>query len=172
MSTRTQKLICDMTIHEDVVFSEAMSERDVHLLSAFAVEVMAATNITPPMSISIHITTDEQVRELNSNYRQVNNPTDILSFKSDPLPEGVEEIPHLGDLIFSYEYTLRQAQAAGHHPADEFKMLIIHGILHLIGYTHDAEETERDMWARQSKLLEQFGIDITVPHYIHGRDDV
>lgn len=172
MSTQTERLICDLSIHEDVVFDEAMPEDQLQLLSRFAVVVMSLTNITPPMSLSIHITTDEYVRELNSSYRKIDAPTDILSFRAEPLPPGVEEMPHLGDLIFSYEYTMRQAGAENHQPLDEFKMLIIHGILHLIGYTHDAEDTERDMWARQSELLQHFGIDITLPHYIHGDDDV
>jgi probable rRNA maturation factor len=172
MSTQTQILICDVSIHEDVVFEAGMPEDQLQLLSGFTVEVMAQTNITPPMSVSIHITTDDHVRELNSNYRKVYAPTDILSFQAEPLPPGVEEAPHLGDLIFSYEYTMRQALAENHAPLDEFKMLIIHGILHLIGYTHDAEDEERDMWAHQGELLKHFGINITVPHYIHGRDDV
>ena len=172
MSTQTEKLICDLSIHEDVVLDEAMPEVQLQLLSGFAVEIMVLINIMPPMSMSIHITTDAHIRELNSSYRKIDAPTDILSFQADPLLPGVEEMPHLGDLIFSYEYTMRQARAENHQPLDEFKMLIIHGVLHLIGYTHDDEDTEREMWARQSALLEHFGVAITLPRYIHGDDDV
>jgi len=123
-------------------------------------------------AISVVITTDEAVQQLNQQYRGVDAATDILSFPADPLPEEIAEemdeedsALYLGDLIIAYPYTLRHAQEAGHAIDDELVLLVIHGTLHLLGYDHDNAEHQDDMWAQQSEALRVAQVAIEVPRF-------
>lgn len=172
MTSETAQFFCELSIAEHIDIVPALPLGDLEKLCPFAEQVMMQLQLSSPMSLSIHITDDEHVRQLNLNYRSVDSATDILSFGAESLPAEIQEMPHLGDLIFSYEYTLRQALREGHEPLDEFCMLIIHGILHLVGYTHDNPESQREMWQKQTELLNLFNINIIVPDYVHSMDDI
>jgi probable rRNA maturation factor len=120
-------------------------------------------------TISVVITDDEHVRSLNAEFRDVNAPTDILSFPADPLPEEIEdEAPYLGDLVIAYPYTQHQAEEAGHDLNDELVLLVVHGTLHLLGYDHDNEENQDAMWSEQAFALEALGVSIDVPRFTFG----
>ena len=166
-------LVCELSWAEDLALHNGLPQSEIEELAVFAEQVMTQLALTPPLTVSLHITTDAHSQELNLAYRGVDAPTDILSFEADPLPPELAEFetPHLGDLIVAYDYTLKQAEQQAHAPLAEFKLLIIHGILHLLGYTHDDQDAQGEMWAKQAELLAHFGIDITVPDYVHGRDD-
>ena len=166
-------LVCDLSMAEDVVIHEALPLVDVEALAPFAEKVLHQLDLAPPLTLSLHITTNAHSQAMNLAYRGVDAPTDILSFEAEPLPEELAEFetPHLGDLIMAYEYTVDQALAQDHAPVDEFRLLIVHGILHLVGYTHDDQTNQQTMWAKQAELLAHYGIHITVPDYIHGEDD-
>ena len=82
--------------------------------------------------------TDSEIHTLNHQYRQKNKPTDVLSF---PLADELQ--PHLlGDVIISVETAARQAQRRGHPLREEMQTLLIHGILHLLGYDHEISRSE------------------------------
>jgi probable rRNA maturation factor len=106
--------------------------------------------------LTIVITSDELVHELNREYRDIDAPTDVLSFRSEFLdPEN--NTFYLGDVIVSYPLAEVQAAASGHSTEDELQLLIVHGVLHLMGHDHgDPDEKER-MWAVQDKILTQLG---------------
>ncbi len=116
-------------------------------------------------SIAIAITNDETVRALNRDHRQLDAPTDILSFGSTPNaaqadlvlpPDLVEEMDsYLGDLVIAYPYTQRQAARDGRAMADELRLLVVHGTLHLLGHDHAAPEEEAAMWALQEEILRE-----------------
>jgi probable rRNA maturation factor len=135
----------------------------------------------PESAITVVITDDEAVRILNQKYRDVDAPTDILSFPADPLPElpddlevdleNEEDADYLGDLIIAYPYTATQAQEAGHTLDDELTLLVIHGTLHLLGYDHDTPENEAEMWETQADILAALNIPITVPRFHAGDHD-
>jgi probable rRNA maturation factor len=165
--------VCEFSTHENLKPRPALPVERLARLTEFAEAIMQELAFKAPMSLSLHITTDGYMQHLNRTYRQMDGPTDILSFPADPLPEELltEEIPHLGDLIMAYDYTLAQAEKSGHDPLDEFKMLIIHGILHLDGYDHDSPEAQQHMWEVQACLLEKFGIPIVVPAYVHEQTE-
>lgn len=166
-------LSCELSIAEDLTLDARLPLTELEMLSGFAEQVMAQLDLQPPMSVSLHITTNAHSQELNHAYRDIDAPTDILSFEADPLPPEIAkfETPTLGDLILAYDYTLNQALQHNHAPLNEFKLLIVHGTLHLLGYTHDDAESQAEMWVEQAALLAHFGINITVPDYVHGRDD-
>lgn len=111
--------------------------------------------------ISIAIDGDERIRQLNFDFLGIDAPTDVLSF-----PSGGDEVDpesghaYLGDLIISYPRALLQAQAAGHAVENEILLLIVHGILHLLGYDHATPEDKEEMWRIQGEILNKLGIQI------------
>jgi probable rRNA maturation factor len=121
--------------------------------------------------ISVVITTDEEVRRLNRQFRGVDRPTDVLSFAADPplIPGEVE--PYLGDLVLALPYIQRQAEAEHHAVSDELILAVIHGTLHLLGYDHDTAEHQSEMWSIQARALQALGVAITVPQYKFSGDD-
>jgi len=123
-------------------------------LVTLAERVLAAESVDGS-ELGILVTDDEQVRELNREYAGEDKPTDVLSFS---LQEGEEfvspdDVTRLGEVIISYPTAERQANEAGHSAADEVAHLLVHGILHLLGYDHVDSNDERKMRAREDELL-------------------
>jgi probable rRNA maturation factor len=107
-------------------------------------------------SITILITTDQQIHQLNRDFRGVDTPTDVLAFPAghrDPEDGTI----YLGDVIISHPRASHQARQRGHPVIKEIQLLIIHGILHLLGYDHEDPEGKEQMWERQEFLLDQLG---------------
>lgn len=118
--------------------------------------------------LTVVLTTDEYVRTLNAQYRGFDEPTDVLSFAAqENLPdtpslalpeEALAEVQHyLGDLVIAYPYSVRQAAHYGNSVTAELQLLVVHGVLHLLGYDHDDKASERTMEALQEEILAQFG---------------
>ena len=110
------------------------------------------------------ITGQERVRELNRVYRKIDEPTDVLAFCMQPAaaeagpdllpfampPDGVR---HLGEVIICYPQAVKQAEEGKHSIKREMAILIIHGVLHLLGYEHDTTKLERRMKEREAEIL-------------------
>lgn len=97
--------------------------------------------------ISVTITDDDSIRQINKEYRGIDSATDVLSFPMD------DEII-LGDIIISVEKAISQAKEYGHSLEREIAFLCIHGMLHLLGYDHEiSKEEELEMFGRQEKIL-------------------
>ncbi len=111
----------------------------------------------PEGELTLVITTDEEVAELNQQYRGVDGPTDVLSFPAqEPTPGFVsapEMAAYLGDVVIALPYTRRQAAELGRPLRDELRLLAVHGALHLLGYDHADPAEEAAMWARQDAIL-------------------
>ena len=123
--------------------------------------------------VSLLVVTDKEIREMNRAQRQIDAPTDVLSF---PMLEygtpgdfsGFEEEADafnpetgellLGDIMVSKEMVLKQAEECGHSPLREFAFLIAHSMLHLFGYDHMEEDERLVMEQKQREILEQLGI--------------
>lgn len=108
--------------------------------------------------VSILITNDARICELNRRYRHVDLPTDVLSFAAREgeklLTVGRE---FLGDLVLSLETAQRQAEEYGHSIDRELSFLTTHGMLHLLGYDHNTVDEEKEMFAIQEELLAKMG---------------
>ena len=111
--------------------------------------------------LSILIVNNRVMRTLNRQYRGIDKPTDVLSFLPSPAAftyrgggagEGKPE-RFLGDIVISMEKTYAQAAERGHSPDKEFKILLIHGILHLLGYDHEVSRAEAQRMRRKEKLI-------------------
>ena len=111
--------------------------------------------------VSVTLTDDDAIRELNRSYRQIDRPTDVLSFplyEKDEL-EAAESPVALGDVVISLERAEKQAAEYGHSPERETAFLTVHSILHLLGYDHETSEAdEADMFARQEAILTKMGL--------------
>ncbi len=125
-------------------------------LAALARRVLAAEGVAPPAELSIVLTDDETVRALNRRYRDMDEPTDVLSFAMAP-DDGFVTPPdaghQLGEVVISYPTALRQAEQAGHAIDDELAHLLVHGILHVLDYDHESPAEARAMRAREEALL-------------------
>ncbi len=109
--------------------------------------------------LSLVFTDDADIAEYNGKYLNRSGPTDVIAF---PMLEGpASEINSylLGDVLISVETAIRQAEAAEHDVETEIDMLIIHGILHLLGYDHEkGEGAEKEMFEKQNDLKDsQYG---------------
>jgi rRNA maturation RNase YbeY len=92
----------------------------------------------PQVELSLALVTDPEIQILNRQYRGKDKPTDVLSF---PLADGLQPFL-LGDVVISVETAARQAQRRGHSLREELQILLVHGILHLLGYDHEISRSE------------------------------
>lgn len=112
-------------------------------------------------SLSIKITSDQEIQELNSSYRGLDKATDVLSFPADYYDPDLQT-HYWGDVVISYTQAAGQAESRGHPAISELQLLVIHGVLHLLGYDHGTAEEKRSMWTLQKQALEALGLDIAV----------
>jgi len=124
--------------------------------------VLKAEEVAPPYEVSLVFTDSETVKQLNRDYRGVDEPTDVLAFYMLPQKEAdssfalpPDGVTRLGEVIISYPQAVEQAKEQGHATEKELALLVIHGILHLLGYDHKAPEEEAEMRAREKELLEK-----------------
>lgn len=107
--------------------------------------------------LSIVLTDNEHLQELNLNYLGVDAPTDVLSFPaSETDPESGAR--YIGDILISVPRAQSQADAAGHPLEAEVQLLVVHGTLHLLGHDHAGPEEKARMWKAQAEILEALGL--------------
>lgn len=116
--------------------------------------------------ISLNFVDNHTIQEINLNYRQKNEPTDVISFAMQEVTEGEVEIkgtaqlPHvLGDIVISVERAKEQANDLNHSFEREISFLAVHGFLHLLGYDHIEKADEEVMFKRQATILSRFGLE-------------
>jgi probable rRNA maturation factor len=127
-----------------------------------AAEFTLAHELTPEGDLSLILTDDAQLHNLNQQFRGVDAPTDVLSFADgDTDPDSGR--PYLGDVILSVPRAAAQAAAAGHSLLDELILLTIHGVLHLLGYDHAEPDEKAAMWRAQADALRAVGCQAIFP---------
>ena len=115
------------------------------------------------VELGVVITNDDKIQQLNRDYRGHDEPTDVISFA---LLEGLEpfimppdNIRHLGEIIISFPQAEKQAQEQSHSVNQEMAHLIIHGLLHLLGYDHEKDQDDTIMRAREYEILDKLGFE-------------
>ena len=109
--------------------------------------------------VSLTFVTDGEIAELNEAYRSIEGPTDVLSFECDNLDDGfpkadsADAVYELGDIVIAPDVARKQASEFGNEYLDEIDMLVVHGILHLNGYDHIADEDAAVMEPLQEAIL-------------------
>ena len=120
-------------------------------------------NFTQDVMVSVTVTDNAGIRELNREYRQKDTATDVLSFpmytmEDDDRPEP-DMAAQLGDIVLSLERAAEQAAEYGHSFRRETAFLTVHSMLHLLGYDHErSEEEEKDMFRRQEEIMNILGL--------------
>ncbi|MEC3797578.1 rRNA maturation RNase YbeY [Bacillus velezensis] len=152
-------LLIDIVDETNSVSADALQE--VEKLLHFAAE---KEGVQDQAEVSVTIVTNEEIRELNRDYRGKDTPTDVISFALEEEGEDEVEIvgadmpPVLGDIIISADRTKEQAEEYGHSFMRELGFLAVHGFLHLLGYDHMTKEEEEEMFSKQKDLLDEYGL--------------
>ena len=113
------------------------------------------------VELTIVITGNAQLRSLNRAFREVDAPTDVLSFATDeqPRPDTI----YLGDVVISYPKAREQAENGGHPIEAELQLLVVHGVLHLLGHDHYTAAERNVMWKAQAAVMKKIGAALTEP---------
>jgi probable rRNA maturation factor len=116
--------------------------------------------------VAILLTDDAAVRDLNARFRAVDAPTNVLAFPAAANPEGA-----IGDVALAFGVCEREARAQGKPLADHLRHLVIHGVLHLLGYDHQDDTEASVMESRERELLARLGVpDPYAPEPMSGCD--
>ena len=127
----------------------------VRRMRSVARRLLSAEDCPDDTEVSVLLVSDEEIKALNRDYRGVGVVTDVLAFSQLEGEEfGADGGNVLGDVVISVETATRQAQEHAHSVEDEMDLLLVHGLLHLLGYDHKVPEDEKRMFARQQQLLE------------------
>jgi probable rRNA maturation factor len=132
---------------------------DPQMLVDAAEAVLAHEEMSEQVELSIAVSNDDTIRALNAQYRDTDAPTDVLSFPSDEFDPD-EQVQYLGDIMISFPRALAQAEAAQHPVMNEIRLLVVHGVLHILGYDHLEPEEKAEMWAIQADILAAIGCSI------------
>jgi probable rRNA maturation factor len=147
----------------NILFDEGLEcclERD--WLQGIAKQALTAQSIEPNVEMGLVVASQERVQELNKAYLDKDKPTDVLAFAMLPEPSAEQKssftnppdgIKHLGEVIICHPEAVRQAAEHGHSIRREMAILIIHGVLHLLGYDHGEPEPAREMAASEADIL-------------------
>lgn len=116
--------------------------------------------------LSLVLSDDAHVRELNREWRGIDKPTNVLSFPAeDRTPHTPPRIPMLGDVVMAHETVLREAAEQSKRSADHFTHLLVHGVLHLFGHDHDTDAAAERMESIEIAALATLGIADPYAHY-------
>jgi len=137
-------------------------------LESVAEKALVAQGVDSKVELGLVIASQERVHQLNLSYLGKDEPTDVLAFSMLPEqsrgdlpfvapPDGIK---HLGEVIIAYPQAVIQAEEHQHSVKREIAILIIHGVLHLLGYEHDKPELEREMRAREAEILSYIEEDL------------
>jgi len=131
----------DLDNRTDKNYNFALLEQIANTLSVHEIELL--------------LTDDDEISQINREFRGIDKATDVLSFPSDPFPNAP-----LGSIIISVDKVQSVAEELGHTPDDEIALLFIHGILHLLGYDHEVDSGE--MRERERELVNEFNLPLSL----------
>jgi probable rRNA maturation factor len=111
----------------------------------------------PVVEIAVALADNAMIREANREFRRKDAPTNVLSFPGAP-PDRIAEAPYLGDIIIAHETVAREAEEEQKPFADHLSHLVVHGVLHLLGYDHMTKADAALMEARETMILAALGV--------------
>ena len=137
-----------------VILQKRVAGLDEASLDRFVVRAKRAAGLRG--AVTILVTSSTELRRLNHRFRGKDKPTDVLSFPAEMISRG----RFAGDVAISAEIAAQNARRLGHSPAEEVKVLALHGLLHLAGYDHEADNGT--MARREARLRDQLGLPVTL----------
>ena len=130
-------------------------------VDGLAQDVVAATltevgrRVHPDAEISVRLCDDDEIRALNLAWRNKDKATNVLSF---PSPAGTRG-PLLGDIVVAFEYVSEEAREAGSSLRDHLSHMLVHGLLHLLGFDHESEDQAEEMEDFERRILARLGME-------------
>ncbi|MEN4013211.1 MAG: rRNA maturation RNase YbeY [Chloroflexota bacterium] len=140
----------------DLPYQNLLDEKPIF---ACASEVIRLERPENHIELTLVITNDVTLTELNSRHLGIDAPTDVLAFPADEFDPD-EQLTYIGDVILSYPRAHAQAELAGHPVQNEICLLVVHGVLHLLGYDHFSAAEKAVMWQKQADILASLNIEI------------
>lgn len=148
---------------------QKMDEQDLKLVKNLLDFASQKLGLTDDTEMSVTFMNNDEIQQINRQYRGLNKPTDVISFaiEEDPDKEDVinfddelmKEIPrNLGDIFVSIDKVYEQALDLGHSNQRELGFLVVHGFLHLNGYDHMRPTDEDEMFSLQREILDDYGL--------------
>ncbi len=136
------------------------------LLQQIALATLIHQQVAGVCELAVVVTDDEALHELNRRYRHVDAPTDVLAFPNEARGPfvGAPGLPrYLGDVVVSFPRAASQAAEAGHSVEAELQLLVVHGVLHLLGYDDETKRQRERMWKAQAEILQALGVQVRLP---------
>jgi probable rRNA maturation factor len=149
--------VMEVNVFYDTGFEDAFPRE---WLESIAEKVLSSEN-QPDAELGIVITGQEKIHELNKRYLERDRPTDVLAFALKgtagemPFPAPDDDVDHLGEVVISVEQAAIQAKQHRHSVSREVAILLVHGVLHLIGYDHGEPDEEKVMNEKARDILKQ-----------------
>lgn len=154
-----------MSIKLDLQVEIELNQEEKEALQWMEKSLDAAVKVEeiPDVQVSVTIVNNKEIQQINKEYREIDQATDVLSFPlyepdEDWMLEEGEDVVALGDIVISMERANEQAIEYGHSLNREVGFLAVHGFLHLLGYDHETSEEEQEMFGRQEEILDQIGL--------------
>jgi len=151
-----------LQIAESIALPDGSAPVDIHLLEEAASQTILHTTPELAADLTLVLTDDAQIHELDRQFLGIDAPTDVLSFPGGDTDPDTQTL-YLGDVIISYPRALAQATAGGHPVEAELQLLTVHGALHLLGYDHGTPQEQAAMWKVQAEILALLGCPIHGP---------
>ena len=144
-------------IHIEVSDSIDSGTIDETALRQAAELVFQHESVSKDSAVTVLITSDAQIRALNRRYRGIDAPTDVLSFNVD-ISDPDDGMQYLGDVVISLPTARAQAASNGNTITAELQLLVVHGLLHILGFDHAEHEEKAVMWHKQAEILAGLGL--------------
>jgi len=148
----------------DVQSTQRYSPQLAQVVAQAAHEALTYASALDGAALTILLTDDDYLRELNRHYRGEDVATDVLSFPAGPpMPGDPDAAAYLGDIAIAVPTAERQAAAKGHAAPAELQLLAVHGVLHLLGHDHLDAAEKAAMWREQAAVLRRLGLEEIQP---------
>lgn len=151
-STATVEVVEESLLWEALPQAEVLATR-----AALAAITSSGVPVMDGAELSILLADDATLRDLNRTWRAKDKPTNVLSWPAAD-PEDLATSPHCGDVALSFETLVREAKEEGKSVQDHFSHLVVHGVLHLMGYDHETDEEAKEMESLEVSILAAMGV--------------
>lgn len=135
---------------------ENLTPEQLGQIEAAVAMVLQVEGLQQPGEVSISLVSEDEIHELNLEYRGKDQPTDVLSFPQlDSLEEArTMKYLFLGDIVISLTQVARQAEEYGHSEARELSYLTVHSLYHLLGFDHETDDDKAEMRSKEKKIMQ------------------
>lgn len=148
-------------LYDDRQEKMQISEENIEAIKKTVITCLETEGMDGSFEVSVSFVTNEEIRELNRQYRDVDSETDVLSFPLDDEDDDISmdgDVVLLGDIVLSTEKIIEQAKEFGHSLEREMLYLVAHSTLHLLGYDHMDDDEKSEMRQREKEIMKKLTV--------------